>query len=454
MLIGVIVFALFVNVLAFTYHSTNPLVRQDGWRFIEISLVPWYDGTFDWRALWSDHHSQPVTALLFIANAEWFGLQMNVEALFSVLFSVVVALLIIRAIRRTVAPSSVGVYGTLAVLVAATVMSLTSIPVYVWSLVTKGFITSACALACIDAMDRRVGRPLRGGSVALVFAGLLVFVVLFGDTAKIFVAGCALVLAVNLSLTRDPRIWVWLAVLASTPVLYSLFMAALDLKTTYGLRLSSITAFADYPPEYLSFLGIAQLSAWLKLPLATRLFLPEDAVPFLALLTLFVYSLTLVLFFARGMSRKTILPGVFISVALGTAVGAAMFRFDPASHQPFSGREPRYYLLYSLGVVGVLWVWGYHLAQQQARLPHRVLAWTAAVLFLLSQAFSTATSWGAVPYYQRAVAQASAIMVANAAGDFPARPPRSITGASYPRGYKLGLKFLAEHKLNIFAEEP
>ena len=96
---------LFANVFLFTWRHANPLVQKDGWRYTDIFLRPVFEGSgLGWKALWGDHHPQPLNALLFIANAKVFDLRMDLEALGAILFLPVFAALLFAAYWRSVAP--------------------------------------------------------------------------------------------------------------------------------------------------------------------------------------------------------------------------------------------------------------------------------------------------------------------------------------------------------------
>ena len=95
--------ALFANVFAYTWVNANPLVHHDGWRYTELFLKPVFEGTeWSWSLLWSDHHPQPINALLFIANAKLFDLRLDYEALGTLFFLLAFALLLYRLYLRGV----------------------------------------------------------------------------------------------------------------------------------------------------------------------------------------------------------------------------------------------------------------------------------------------------------------------------------------------------------------
>ena len=62
-----------MNVILFTYFNALPFVTADGWRFINIYLIPWHKGVLGISDLFQDHHPSPLIAILFILNSELFA---------------------------------------------------------------------------------------------------------------------------------------------------------------------------------------------------------------------------------------------------------------------------------------------------------------------------------------------------------------------------------------------
>lgn len=79
---------LFSCMFYYTFLTAGCFVRSDDFRFIEFFLKNYFEGTFQWKMLWQDHHPQPLSGFLFIVNAELFDLNMTYTALFGVFFLV------------------------------------------------------------------------------------------------------------------------------------------------------------------------------------------------------------------------------------------------------------------------------------------------------------------------------------------------------------------------------
>lgn len=446
-LIAVMVIA---NCLYFTYVNAIPLVKSDGWRFICLYLEPWYQGNFDWRILWMDHHPQPFTGLLFIANAEWFGLNMKYEALFSLGFAPLLLFTILSCIRKTFDNGEAKFFYYIALLVVCIIFSLTSPNVYTWSLVTKGFITSFFAVLVVAILD---SKQLGSSSATSWFVGGLNFsllLILFGDSATIFLVGCLAVLCVNFCLYRDKKILIWIAVLITAKLLHLMFMRLIGGESHYQGKFPA--EILSHLWVYISYIGVGLLSAWTNLKALSLIGVPVEIIPYLGVVTLLIYALTLFKYFSKGMSRVSMLPGVFIFVGLITGVAGSVFRFNPDSYVHLSGNVPRYYLQYSLAVVGVLWVWFYYLGQRRSKATYSYAILAVLVIAVsLSQFLATMSAWNLAPYVQKSTKNSYGIMLQNATGDFSVIPPRYMLGNNYPKQYKSGLNFLKENNLNLFS---
>jgi hypothetical protein len=67
----------------YVLQIVSPVLISDAWYFADRWLLPMHEGTLTFADLWAKrpaNHAQPLTALLFLANARWFGLDFSVEA--------------------------------------------------------------------------------------------------------------------------------------------------------------------------------------------------------------------------------------------------------------------------------------------------------------------------------------------------------------------------------------
>jgi hypothetical protein len=196
-------------------------------------------------------------------------------------------------------------------------------------------------------------------------------------------------------------------------------------------------------------MGVGLLSSWLD----TREFFKESRhlAPYAGGAMLTLYAATFYIYIARGMSKVTIIPGVFIIVACITAVAGALFRFNPELANEFSGHVPRYYLRYSLGTIGVAWVWFYYLARWQGGYIRSSVITVCALLLMASHINSSFIAWEKSPYLLRATERNYSAMIKNSEGDFSALPAKYIMGKNSVERYGKKLDFLRRHNLNIYS---
>mgnify|MGYP007027637994 CR=1 FL=1 len=149
-------------------------MKSDGWRFIDIYLIPWSEGRLELSGFFSDHHPAPITAGLFILNAELFGLRMDYEAMFGVLFVVLSSFILIREMgKRNLDELSV-------IAVVIITMSLVSINVYIWSLVAVSYyIPGLFGLLAIFYIDRITKDRIRLRDLSMLMVALFLFLLMF-----------------------------------------------------------------------------------------------------------------------------------------------------------------------------------------------------------------------------------------------------------------------------------
>lgn len=437
------------NSIYFTYVNAFPMVRNDGWRFIGLYLEPWYQGVFDWRTLWLDHHPQPITGLLFIANAEWFGLNMKYEALFSLAFAPLLTITMLARIKKSFEDNTAPLYHGLALLVVCFTFSLTSGPVYLWSLVTKGFITVFVAVLAAIIIDINHSQRPNAISASIVLVVFSTFLILFGDSATIFLMSCLGVLTINFCLSPDKKTLIWVLILVTSKLLHAEFIDFIGVESRYQAKVPA--EVLSHIGAYISYVGVGLFSAWVNLKSLVRIGVPVEIIPYFGVATLLIYILALYVYFLKGMSKITILPGVFMFVSMITAIAGAVFRFNPESWAPLSGFVPRYYLQYFLAVIGMLWIFFYHFSILEGNAVRRYSPYILTVTLVLVQIGSALAAWNSSPYIQKATVKTYQAMHKNVTGDFSEIPAGYLLGNNYPEPYKRGLAFLKEHDLNIFS---
>jgi hypothetical protein len=448
----------FINALVFTYYNANPLTKSDEWRFISLYLRPWYDGTLTWQELWLDHHPQPLTAMLFIINAELFNLRMDIEALLAIFFGLTSFILLRNvfywsAIRANSEDARLNT-AIFTILASAFYFSLTSTAVYSWPLVTLGHIYLLFAILTLNLIDRIIisGKVISTMSLTAVAISLLT--IFFSDGAKILIYASITTSLISFTISRSPRfLFIALTCLAGL-MIQAFFFQSIGFESKYNgtgqlqLLIEKIPDLVDY----VLYIGVGQLSAWLSITYLSQLLDGSQPAFFIGgIIVLVLYGTSILMFYKHRLFEITLTPVTLIFSSLLSGVGAALFRFNPLTQDPVAANVPRYYLLYLLGVVGVIWIWAILYSRfKDMRLRHA--SNFVILLFLLSQLVTSVVSWRGTKYRHKAYVDSYEIMIKNSQGDDKAKPPRFMVGANYPEPYRSNLSFLREKQLNLFSD--
>ena len=157
--IGLVVYAVGVR---HALETATPLLRADGWWFVEAWLMPWQDGTFTLADLWAKrhgNHAQPITAALFLLNAEWFGLDFAIETLIGIGFATVYCALLLTMIWRTSGRRDARELAWAGCALVCILFSINSSEKLSWSLVALFYMGHILGLAMLVLVARE--SPLR-----------------------------------------------------------------------------------------------------------------------------------------------------------------------------------------------------------------------------------------------------------------------------------------------------
>lgn len=184
----------------YVLQIASPVLMSDAWYFADRWLLPMHEGTLTFADLWAKrpaNHAQPLTALLFLANARWFGLDFSLEALLVLALAAAYAGLLIR-VGFTQAPARSGLARAwFAGAVLCLVFSVNATDKLAWTLVGLFYLGHLLGLGLLLWVARRRAAlpPARAFLLALAVCGGL-------DTSGILWCAAAAALLV---LTRAPE---------------------------------------------------------------------------------------------------------------------------------------------------------------------------------------------------------------------------------------------------------
>jgi len=442
-------YAIFVmvaaNVLYYTYVNAIPHVKSDGWRFISIYLRPWDEGLFNLRSFFSDHHPQPLTASLFILNAKLFGLRMDYEALLGALFAVLFALRIIKLKRL----QDKSYLSDLALILVT--LSLVSTATYTWSLVTIGFIVGFFTLLIIENINQIAYRNISPTKFVMSLGGISLYMLIFGDSAKLLFFVLCTALVTFFILSRSKKMLVPLAMLVAAYLLVTLFLSQLDISSKYTAPFA-LQKILTAPFEHFQYFGVALLSPVVNLTfLSNDIGLSETAIVYLAYFAIIIYVIGIATFLYMKMYLDGVTPIVLIGLALVTALAAAAYRFDPETQSALFANVPRYYRMYSLGILGLIWIFSYSILKKKVFTRYIVVS--GITLLCISHVGSSFIAWKTSPYVQKSITKVIEIQRRNASGDLSVIPPRYAVVSNFPEPYLGSLAYLKAHNLSIFLFE-
>lgn len=441
----IILLFLSLNVALFLYLNAIPYVKSDGWRFIDIYLVPWFEGRLKFSDLFRDHHPQPLTAVLFILNAELFGLRMDYEGMFGVVFVILSSLILIREMKTSTT-------GRLAILTVATItMSLVSVNVYTWSLVTIQYIQGFFGILIVIHVDRiaRKGTGLRNLSTLAIW--LILFLLIFGDGAKLFAVSIAGIFLVDFLFERKIEHLKIVSVIGIAILLNSRIYDSLGVHESYSGKFinSGAESIFIYFHEFMGYVGVGLMSAWGNIAYYKSSIGFSSYVAGLAGLTvLIIYISTCFIYYKIKIYEKTKIPIVLIAQGFLTAIGAWIFRYNPEVQEPISANIPRYYMMYSFGLVGVVWIWAEYMKSRAVII--KTIVMSVMVVLIGSHTVAAISAWHTSKYIKKGIVDTCETMISHGNGDYSKKLPKFVTGGNYPEPYMKGIEFLKNNHMNVF----
>jgi hypothetical protein len=265
---------LFLNTLYYVVRTANPVIRSDGWYFLDVFVRKVFDGTLTFGDFFVKRagadHAQPLFKLLMLGELRFFDLDFTVESIVG-LFSAAACVAILWKIVATTFRSEHRDFARYLAWLAmsAIFFSLKSYDTWTWPLVSLGYLSMVPMLLFVVAAWQSWNR---GRYVWLVAITLLLGII--DDDGAIMVVAATLG-AIALVLLCDPvqrrrEAWITLAVVIG---------CTLAVRVGYSFAIVS-----DGPPNQplssymhiLSGLVISEGARWISIPLALSV-LPPDA---------------------------------------------------------------------------------------------------------------------------------------------------------------------------------
>lgn len=445
----IIVFCLSAIAFYYGYVTHSSFVRADEWRFIEIYLMPVYDGTFTWRDLFSDHHAVPLDGVLFILNALWFDLSGDLFFYVGIVCKILFFIMLVLLVRNSFEKS--GLYYILTILLLGTVwFSLKSQVEYAWPLVTRANLWFLLYLYILYLIDLYLKNNDKNNKIlAYIFIASFALIIINKDIATLML-GAVLSITVVILILKDKKqdTLKLIFALVIVFVFYKLFWYGFGLDNLQQYQNSIKLDFDKF--SFIAFFdsyALALLSGLVKIEFLKQT--TNDALILsLGYFVLIIYTATILYAIKNKIYVKTLIPLAFMIFPLFYILGVLLFRYMPVNDEiNWLITSPRFIKIYEVGIIGMFWnlILLYDKKQTEKKPSFILYAFIVLVVVInvLTITNSLKNSKSIVAINKNVEGQ-----LLNYQGE-QALIPKWARG-SYFSDEKL--EFLKKHKLNIFSE--
>jgi len=371
-LAAVFVILFFIPVFLITIKAASPYVRADDWRFVYLYLEPLFAGDFELTILWSDPvHPMPIYAFLYVLSAKLFNLQIHYIAWLSIFFQLLLGYLILKSVNKSFKNTSTKSVFLITAFVGIStyIFSFIDTQAYLWPIMTTCFVGLVLVYLAGYYTDhylqKSLNRQLTIKEYLVLGVLIVVSTLLFSDWTFIFGAALLTVIILIIILNRTSRkksMQISIVVTVSLIIGY-IIMSFLLIEKPRGLHCSQIGLhILRIENLLLTFKSIAlgQFSGvinykWLEQGLKFN----ENAIIFLALIFMFTYLFVLAFYFYKKLYLKSILPPSMMLFSLYFLISVLIFRYNPIEEGMFCMVIPRYVMFYQIGIIG--FIWGFYL---------------------------------------------------------------------------------------------
>ncbi|MEA3444223.1 MAG: hypothetical protein U9R19_05790 [Bacteroidota bacterium] len=364
-LIIFIVLIFFIPTLFITWQSASPYCRADDWRFVSLYLVPFYEGSFGFRNLFTDPvHPMPLYSALYIASAKFFNLQIHYIARGTIFFQLFYGLVIISAAIKSfrglnLKKTTILLY---VVILCAAIFSFVYRTAYSWPIMTHCFaglflISFAGFFSELFLLNKNIS------VFKLVLTGIIVLLLslTFFDWAVIFLLSLISVLLIVGIIKKGERKKT--GILSITLLIPLIIVFALMSFVFTNTSRASHLNISEFIPLLFNnfFLMIKSISTGLFAGILNFQLFTDDWVVnsdiyiVFSIIFLLTYVAVLILFFTKKLYEKSVLPPAMMLFSLIFILSVLLFRYNPVEKGVFCLIIPRYVMFYQIGIVGFCW---------------------------------------------------------------------------------------------------
>ena len=346
-----IIFLIF-SAIYFGYIVHSSYIRADEWRFIDLFLYPIQNNTFNMSLLWSDHHPQPLTVLLFICSEKYFGLTVNLYFYTGMIGKVLFIILFIYLVKKTLKTNLFNMIGI--VLITSTFLSLKSVNEYAWPLVTLSNIWNFIFLVIALYADKSYQSNSKKDYIILYF--LISFSLVFvKDSTIINVMGLYTILILVMLYDRKYSINSILVLICSL-MTYKLIYMGIGMHQIYTdkiiLNISSLNLL-----DLLNSYSIAISSGLINFHKLKHIGFGSIYSILFSYLIFINYIGVFIFYMKNKLYKKTLIPPILMMATIFFITAIIVYRFPPINHNIINWRiiSPRYIKIYEIGIIAMLW---------------------------------------------------------------------------------------------------
>lgn len=352
----VIVFMLSTIAFYYGYKVHSSIIRADEWRFLQIYLIPLYDGTFSWKMLFADQHGNFLDGLIFIANALYFDLTGDLFFYIGI-FSKISIFIIIAFILNDNFNDNKLFYAFSLLVIGTTFFSLKGTMEYQWPLVTRAYLFLLMFVVILYFTDKYLkqeDKSIKNIIAIFVFSILLSISI---KTASLILIGSIMGLLGVLAIVDRHNRRKFLTIISLfvlTIVLIKIFwyIFVIDTSREVSNKIDfSLFSIVSFFQSY----GLALLSGLVNIEILNKKFEPNNIILF-SYLYLIIYLFVMFYSIKKKTYEKTLVPLAMMAYPLLFILGVLIYRYFPIQDKiNWLIVSPRYIKSYEFGAVGLLW---------------------------------------------------------------------------------------------------
>ena len=431
-------------------HSS--IVRNDEWRFIRLYLMPYYEGDFSLKMLFTDQHAGWFDGTIFILDAKFFELAGDLFFNIGMLSKGLVLACLLIAIKRSFYNNGF-LFCIVFFLIGSIFFSLKAPVEYNWPLVTRFNFFLLIFIIILMRVEVALLTTLDKKNLLFIIVMIVLLLLSHRSAALIMMLSLISVLALylmsNLITKRkiDKNLVVLFGLIFLAIMFYYLISYFVGVnKYSSVSSCDNLTCLQELSIDNLAkTFPIATLSGFIKIELLRQI-IPSDKLFLLSYCIFAGYVFVFFLGLKKNIHITTIIPFVLMLYPLLFVLSVDLFRYVPNNNH-FDWRivSPRYIKTYELGVIGFVWLF-IKICADYKKTFLNILLYFFALMFLAIYVYNVKTSIKMIPFYEKANDRAVNSLI-NYSGD-RSEIPVWVLGGDFSEDKLL---FLYQNELNVFS---